>query len=388
MTRVDNKLQVLHLLSSFPVGGIERLLIDLIREKHSNSESDIDFTVVIMNDTVNNEFKNDLLSTGCKVYFLGRKEGHKSPKYIFELMNIIRKHKIDIIHTHNNGSKYWSILCKLFNPGIKLVYTIHDSIILKEQLSAKDLLFHKKFIDMNIAISNSMFKNAFKLGLSKTTKIYNGIDFKKFKTNQKAASCNNSNILNIVNVARITYHKKGQDILVKALKLCKDKGVNFHCNIIGVTFSHDKESYDYLCNLIKESNLESEISFLLNRTDVPELLKQADLFLLPSRYEGMPIVVLEAMAAGLPVIASNIPGSNDIIVHNFNGLLFENENYKDLSEKIIYLYENRATMSLVRQNAFEHLKNFDIAIMLKNYENLYKNLLNKKRNKYAELSPN
>lgn len=381
MAMPENKVHVLHLLSSFPVGGIERLLIDLIKEGCSDAASDVDFTVVIMNDTVNPDFKKDLLATGCNVYFLGRKEGHKSPKYIFELLNIIRRHQIEVIHTHNDGAKYWAILCKFLNPGIKLIYTIHDSIILKEQLSPGEIFLHRQLIDMSIAISNSMFNDALGLGLSKTAKIYNGINLKRFETNRQT-SCTESRSsegLNIVNVARITYYKKGQDILVRALKLCKDKGIRFHCNIIGVTFEHDKESYDYLQSLIRELGLESDVSFLLDRTDVPELLKQADLFLLPSRYEGMPIVMLEAMAAGLPVIASDISGSNDIIQHNFNGLLFENENYIELSEKIMHLYTNRTEMNAIRQNAFDHLKSFDIAVMLKNYENLYKRLLNKKK---------
>ena len=358
----DNmNMNVLHLLSSLKVGGLEKLFLDFVKTCSK------DITVVIMNDQVDEFLKQDLLKTDCKVYFFNRKEGHKHPKYLFRLLRIIKDNRIDIIHSHNSSGMMWSILCKIFKPKLKSVYTIHDSIIIKNW-NMVTLLICRIFIDANIAISDAILDDCVKNKL-KTIKIYNGVDTKRWKQHQGS-----ENLFSIINIARITYQKKGQDILIKALKQCKAKGMNFVCRFVGGVYKYDMNSFEYLKQLITDSDLTEEVSFLGNRDDVPELLAQADLFVLPSRYEGLPISLLEAMAAKLPVIASNISGSSELIEHEKNGLLFESENDTDLSEKILFLYNNREEIKRLAQNGYEFVQGFDISFMCDKYWELYESL--------------
>ena len=358
-------------MSSLQVGGTEKLLIDFIKSSKVNS-NDVNFTVVIMNAMVDDELKKELLATNYKVYFINKKSHYKHPKYIFRLLKIVAENNVEIIHSHDFGGKAWSILCKLLNPQIKLIYTIHDSIVIKN-LNEINLLIHRFFIDMNIAISENIYKNCIENKLLKSIKIYNGLSVNKFINLEPKQI--NGEFLKIINVARITYYKKGHDILIKALKECKGRGVKFKCDFIGGVYDYDSESFEYLQKMIKEMDLEDEINFLGNRNDVVELLSGADLFVLPSRYEGLPISLLEAMASKLPVIASNISGSNDLIKHGENGLLFESENHFELADKIIYLYNNREEMNKLAQDAYEHVQGFDISVMCKNYIELYKSLV-------------
>ncbi|OGI18016.1 MAG: hypothetical protein A2255_00520 [Candidatus Melainabacteria bacterium RIFOXYA2_FULL_32_9] len=418
MKKTKQKLKVLHLISSLAIGGAERLLVDLIKVSnlcssdkkcYNKSNNDVEFIIVIINDVIDEELRQQLISTGYSAYFLNKKERDKNPKYLFKLLDIVKKHDIDIIHSHNNGSKYWAILCKLINYKLKLVHTIHDSVIFKkpDKLSLfkhnsftnpimnlfknnnikkttlvyggsgrLNLFIHKIFIDMNIAISKAILEECNNNGIKKKTLIYNGIDTKRV-SNITRQHNRNMETLNIINVSRITYHKKGQDILIKALKECKDKGLNFTCSFVGGVYDYDKASIEYLKDLIKNYNLENEISFLGNRNDIPDLLAKADLFILPSRHEGLPLVLLEAMASGLPAIASNISGSNDIINPEENGLLFESENHTDLANKILELYNNQNKMHYLAQNAHKHAQQFDISIMCKNYYALYRKLVKK-----------
>ena len=368
---IDKKINVLHLLSSFPMGGIERLLVEILRT--NTTDNNIDYTIAIMNEDVNDNMSRELLASGYKVYFLNRKEGYKHPKYIFQLMEIIRKHDISIIHTHNPGGKTWSILCKLLNPNLKLVYTMHHSLVISE-MSKLDILLHKKFIDNCIVLSDFMVDGCINNDINRITKIYNGIKLEKFLNSNQNLSLKND-VINLINVARFSYYIKGHDILIKALKICKDKGMKFKCTFVGTILQDDQDSYNLLVNTIKENNLEGDTKILINRNDVPELLRSSDLFLLSSRFEGLPLVILEAMAAGLPVISSNIAGSKELIKDGETGLLFENENINDLAEKLMYLYKNQEKMTYLSSNAQKYVQQFDISIMCNKYENLYKQLL-------------
>ena len=360
----NKKINVLQLLSSLEVGGLEKLLIEFVKASKE------DVTVVIMNNLIDENLKEELLKTGCKAYFLNRKEEHKHPKYLFQLLKIIKENRIDIVHSHNSGSRIWSILCKIIKPKLKLVYTIHSSVIVKNW-DIKNLFLNRTFMDMNIAISEAVLNDCVQNNL-KAVKIYNGIDTEKWKQR-----LDNDGTFTIINVGRITHQVKGQDILIKALKECKDKGMKFICNFVGGVYGYDTNSFEYLKKLIEDLNLSEDINFLGNREDVPKLLARSDLFILPSRFEGLPISLLEAMAARLPVIASNISGSNELIEHGKNGLLFESENSLDLAEKISWLYYHKEEMERMTQGAYEYVKEFDISIMCKKYRDLYKSLLNK-----------
>ena len=356
----NKKMNVLCYVSWLGQGGLEQLLIYFLKASKEH------FTVVVMNDEADEYLKQELLKTTHKAFFLNKKRGQKHPKYLFRLYKVIKENNIDVVHSHDFGSMMWSILCKILKPKLKLVYTIHDSVIVKSW--NKIMLFlNRTFIDMNIAISEDILNDCVKNNL-KAIKIYNGVDTKKWKPAQSSIT----RPFSIINVARITYYKKGHDILIKALKKCKDNGMKFICNFVGGTIESDMNSLEYLKKLINDLDLSEEIKFLGNRSDVPDLLFQSDLFILPSRYEGMPVSLLEAMAAKLPVIASNISGSVDLVEHEKNGLLFESENYLDLADKILLLYNNKEKMTDLAQNGYEYVQGFDISVMCEKYWNVYK----------------
>ena len=357
-------MNVLHYVSAFPQGGLEKLLLYFLKAFKE------DVIVAVMNDYVDEYLKEELLKTASKTYFLNKKKGHKHPKYLFGLLEIIKKNNIEIVHTHDFGSMMWSVLCKILKPKLKLVYTIHSSSIVKNW-NRLTLFINRTFINMNIAISEDILNDCVKYNL-KTTKIYNGIDLKNWKQIQ-----DNTQTFHIINVARITHQVKGQDILIKALKICKDRGMKFVCSFVGGTVGAEKSSIEYLKKITEELELCKEIIFCGNREDIPELLAQSNLFVLPSRLEGLPLSLLEAMASKLPVIASNISGSAELIEHGKNGLLFESENHLDLAEKILFLYNNKEDMRRLAQNGYEYVQGFDISVMCEKYLDLYKYLMKK-----------
>jgi len=124
--------------------------------------------------------------------------------------------------------------------------------------------------------------------------------------------------------------------------------------------------------LVKELDLSGKVLFLGIRTDVPELLKSSDIVVVSSHWEGFGLTAVEGMAAGKPVIASNVPGLNNVV--NGAGLLFTHEDEKDLAEKIKSLIDNVDFYNKIVDNCRERAKLYDINTMVDRYIELYKHL--------------
>ena len=108
--------------------------------------------------------------------------------------------------------------------------------------------------------------------------------------------------------------------------------------------------------MIEELSIQKYIKLVGIRDDVKDLMKEADIFVLPSRYEGLSVAMIEAMACGLPIIASDAPGINPYIMNGVNGLLFPIEDHNELSKNIIKLANNkklRKKLSVEGQKYFQ-----------------------------------
>ena len=357
---------IMYLLSSFNSGGLEKMIIEFFEE--AKLHNDAIFIFVVMNDKYDEDLKNRIENTGFKCFFLNRKEGKKDLKYLFELQKIIKENNIKIIHSHNYGSKFWSILCKIFNPSLKLLFTIHSITTFKGQNKLK-ILLHNLFINENIAISDSVKDVSEKCGVKNIKRIYNGINTKKYDL----ARCSHEDF-KIINVARVNHKIKGQDILIKAVYECKKQGYDFKCDFVGGIYDYGEKSYDYLKKLIEEYNLRENIRFIGNREDVANLLSQYDIFVSASREEGFGLTIVEAMSAKIPVISSNVFGPKEIIKER-TGIFFENGNPKDLSEKIIRLYKDENLRKNLVEKAYEYSKEFDIKNMYEKYLSEYEEIV-------------
>lgn len=371
-------IHVMQLISSLEVGGAEKLLLDLLAS--SREFTQVHFTVVIMNQGVNPQLRQRLQTMGLDVYYLDRPEGHMHFKYLRELLRIVDLHQVELIHCHNTGSKLWAMLCRLLKPSLKVVFTVHDTVPAHYSLLQK--ILHRTFIDHHIAISKSVADLCQRENLIPYTQIYNGIDQLPFRSETRLGLEDRlrqhsfqQRPLQIIQVGRMHHPKKGQDLLIKAIYQCKQAGFNIQAKLMGGVYNYNQPSYQALKQLVSELGLDSDVEFLVNRTDVPEVLKQADVFVLPSRYEGLGLVVLEAMAAGLPVIASNIDGPAELIQHGHNGLLFESDSVASLVQQIGLIYENPVMADQFSNVASQFVLRFDIQQMRQSYFQLYQSLI-------------
>jgi glycosyltransferase involved in cell wall biosynthesis len=175
-------------------------------------------------------------------------------------------------------------------------------------------------------------------------------------------------------VGRLWRQKNPDCLLRAAIRVLEqtDKKVKFF-------FIGDGELHQELEQEIIRHGLESRIQILGWRRDVPALLSALDVFVLPSRWEGMPLAILEAMASSLPVVVSDISGNRDLVSDNVDGCLFESDNDVQLSEKLLMLInepEKRARLGESgRQKVIEH---YQLQNRIEKIQDLYQSLLKEK----------
>jgi glycosyltransferase involved in cell wall biosynthesis len=194
--------------------------------------------------------------------------------------------------------------------------------------------------------------------------INNGVNLSQFTDCIPYVKTENNNTkITIIQVAGFR-KEKDQATLIRAMQYLPD---NIHLLLVG-----DGENRPRCEQLAKELNVSDKVSFLGVRTDVPQLLKSADIAVLSSIYEGMPLSSIEAMASGKPFIASDVPGLREIV--KGAGLLFPVGNERVLVEKINDLLSDSLFYKKTSQDCLEKAKQYDIRIMVDNYIELYKSL--------------
>lgn len=283
----------------------------------------------------------------------------------------IKNFNPDIVHIHHLRP-----LIKLYKIEIKTIFTVHGVHLHKYEftsgikskmsrflrLNLEKYLYEK--VDKIITVSDddkAYLKKYYKIDAEV---IYNGIDYtpiEKIVLSKKQLR----DRLNIpqdkqiyLTVARFDF-PKGYDILINAIKNLKDKKQITKQLFL---FVGDGELFEEMKFFVNKLELNKDIIFMGRRTDIYELMKAADCFILPSRWEGLPITLIEAMACKLPIIASNTYGNRTIKSMEKNVILFQNLDSIDLSNKLLKFKE--VDYSVI----------FDIEKMVLNIKRVYENI--------------
>ena len=357
---------VLNLISSLGIGGAERLLIDTVRV--SSGDAGISYVVAIMNEAVNAGFLAELEATGAPVYRLNRREGHLHPKYLKDLLAIVDRHAVDVIHTHNEGSRTWGMAVKLLRPRVKLVYTVHSHDN-AESITGLKRLAYAKLVDATVAISDFVAGTAHVLRPKHLVTIANGVSLDRFRGMERQPG--GDGVFRIVNVARFIRFK-GQDVLIDALALTRARGLDVRCTLVGTIA--EQAFFDELTAQVARAGLDKVVRFECNRSDIETFFADADAFVLSSRDEGFGIVLIEAMAAGLPVIAPKVGGAAEIVEHEVSGLHFRASDAADLAAAIQRLAGDRGMQRRLVAGGLVRAAAYDIRRMAAELRALYRGL--------------
>lgn len=374
MPHQSEPIKILQLSSQTGMYGAERWIIALV--KHLNPKK-IESIVGVIKD---NPDQDAPLCTKAAELGLRTKlfeaPGKINLSVIWQLRQYILQEKISIIHTHLYKTDILGFLASI-GTECKIISTPHGwSKNMDFKLWCYETLDRLIFPFLNavVPLSEDIYHPLTKImGLKKKVHfIQNGVDLSEVIYSKAI----NSEILEkkkngqfILGYIGRLIPSKGLETLLKSIE--KLQNPNLELFLIG-----DGPFRQDLKELSEKLGLTDKIHFLGFRDDRLEFLRGFDTFILPSRTEGIPRCLMEAMAAKIPIIASNIPGCIDLITDNETGLLFEVDNHEILAEKIKKISSESALTSILSENAYNFVnKNFSAAHMTREYEILFLNLL-------------
>lgn len=306
-------MKIVHFLWGLNQGGAENLAVDLANEQARGHE----VALVVGNDGVDPAIKRRLDST---VFFrcIGRPAGSRNPYWIARLLWVLRRLRPDIIHSHTRDL---ATLARMISPP--MILTVHDMALDLSRSSAA----YRRLCCISEAVFDDVRQRYPALA---PLQIDNGIVVSAIST---AADREPLPLLRGVQISRLAHEKKGQDLLIRALAALNARHESPRMEI---DFIGDGPSLDYLRDLAAELSVGEQCRFLgaLNRDEVYSRLSEYDLLVQPSRFEGFGLTVAEGMAAGIPVLVSNIEGPMEIIRNGEFGSFFECGNAESLSNAL------------------------------------------------------
>lgn len=323
-------MKILYVITGLGLGGAEKVVCDLA-DQMSNLGHKVKIAYLTGEMLVRPKNFN------VDIVFLGLNSGSQLYKSSKKYKKLIQEFQPDIVHAHMIHANIFSRINRIGCKVPKLICTAHNS---NEGGKLRMLGYRlTNFLsDFNSNVSQEATESLISKGAfnkKNLTTVYNGIDLSKFKSfkNEKK----NDEIM-ILSVGRFN-EQKDYPNLFKAIKILKDNSL---LEKVKFYIAGDGELRPYLEKNIEDLDINNNIILLGKRSDIPELLNQADYFVLSSRHEGLPTVVIEAMACETFVVATDCGGSAEILGET--GVLVPIENSEALAkglEQAISLTEDQ-----------------------------------------------
>lgn len=367
------KVNVAVVLMYFGNGGAENMVAHLV--------SHLDLSIVnvqvycIYGKPQKNHLEEEVYSHGVNIVYMEKGLGF-SIKAMIKLYRELNKFEPNVVHTHAGAGAYiflWAMLHR-----VKVLHTVHSMPEFELGRVKRKIMavMYRTGKAIPVGISHTI-----KQLISKMYKIrkqvelvYNPVDISRFTCDR-----DKNEFKSLFITAGRLEAEKNQELLIRAFKKVVEKVEGAKLIILGEGSFRKK-----LEGIIDKENLSENINLMGNVNNIETYFSIADIFVLSSNYEGLPLVLLEAMAAGLPIISTNVGGVKDIITDN--GILVEANNEEMLAKAMIDICQNEEIRISLSRNAIKNVKQYDINIIARQYEQLYLKYSNKKfkNKKYKE----
>ncbi len=378
-------MKIIQLNSSSILGGGQQIMFSIV----DRLKTDFDFIVIAPPGAFLDKYreKNIFIEELGEVGLIS---------IIKKIKRLIKKHQPDIIHAHGTRAAFWlrAVLISLkrwFYPQlnyslrsgrsryIKIIYTLHGFHIIRKNFLIRWLYliierFLNKWVDILVCVSEADQNLVLKhktISENKIVVIKNGIDLKRFQISQQEVEDIKQNLelrnnFILTTIGRL-HQPKDYFTILRALKILISWIKNIKLLIIG-----DGPLRESLEKGVKNLGLKKYVKFLGFWEDIPVLINLSDIIILSTKWEGLPLVPLETGACKKPIIASDVEGVRETILDKKTGYLFKSGSEKDLSEKILEVYQSEKLRKNLGENAFKFVsENFDIKVMAEKYEKLY-----------------
>lgn len=361
------KVKVLYIITGLTIGGAEILLLNLIK---SINRDIFDCSVLYLKNK--SELNEEFSKIDVKIYNNAKYSFFNPCKY-YEIYKIIKGNNIDILHTHLVHS---NLIGRIIGSlaGAKCIINSEHNTSNWQKKNFLLINFYKytlKYVDIIHCISNSVkYKVNEFIGGEKLKVIYNGIDIEDFQSKEQKELKDRLLLQQsypIIGCVSRLDRRKGIEYLIKAVKILKEDYVNIKLLLVG-----DGPERERLSRLVIEFDLTKQVIFTGKIAEVQKYLQLFDLFILPSLQEGLSIAIIEAMASGVPVIASEVDGIPEVITNNSDGILIPPENESEIAYAAKRILEDRNLMNKLVNNAYTKVRNrFDIKKVAIKFQELY-----------------
>jgi len=347
-----NKINILQLITGLGMGGAEKVVLDLA--KYTSKDG---FNTFVIGMSKRDELLDEFISNDIDTKLLRKTNSFSDLIAIIKTINnFVKINNIQIIHAHMTHSIIIASIVKLLNPSLKIVYTSH-SLNIGSKLREMIIWTLKPFRDVDIVFSKDILKFFYK---SNYKVIPNGIKIEKYSLDLPK-----NDKFTFIAVGRLET-VKNHKFLIEIAKELKGK-FDFEIQIVGDGYLKDE-----LNSLIVKYDLKESVKLLGLRNDIPQLLNKAHCLVMPSLWEGLPIVILEAGASCLPVISTPV-GSIPSLLNDDNAYL---SNLIEFKRNMINIIEKYISAEEKGKLLFEDIKKrYSIDSVVEEHQKIYKEVL-------------
>ncbi len=354
-------MKIIQIIPQFGFGGAETMCENLSIELKRQGHSITVISLFNLKSAITERIENE----GIEVIYLDKKKG-LDISIIRKLYSILKKIKPDVVHSHLYVQKYtmWS---SIFLNIKKRIHTVHN--VADKESGRIDRFInkinYKFFKTIPVALSEEVQEticNTYKVNKKIVPIVFNGSDLTKCIVKENYEIENTFKILHIGRFAKAKNHA----MLIRIFEQLKKEIPNAELNLIG-----QGDLLEDIKKMVNEKKLEKSVKFLGVKNECYSNLVAADLFLFPSIYEGMPMVLIEAMGTGLPIIASKVGGVPDMIKDKHSGILVDLDE-QEILKSVIELSNNKEYREKIGKQAVLEAEKYSSKYMAEKYVEIYK----------------
>jgi len=368
-------MRILHLLSSVGLFGAERVAVELSKSLKKTYHCEPILGIIKNVYNPHEEISEEAVRNGIP-YTVFACRSQLDLQLVFSVRKFIKTNRVDIIHCHGYKSNFYGLLAS--KGQVPSVTTNHNWLTAHWKLKTYCLLdsLWIRFFDRIVAVSNEVKKDMvkYKIPEEKIQVIDNGISLERFERPVETRKIKNQlgfeEKTRVIGTVGSLVIEKGHIYLLEAARQILDVVKDLKFLIIG-----DGPLRKTLEEKSEKLGIENQVIFMGQRKDIPELLMAMDIFILPSVKEGLPMALLEAMAARRPVIATRVGAIPKVIENRDIGVLVEPKDTMGLRDAIMNLLKDPARMSLLARGGFDRIyTGFSSDKMGKQYLELYEEI--------------
>ncbi|MCQ2607436.1 MAG: glycosyltransferase family 4 protein [Bacteroidales bacterium] len=357
--------RILHIIPRLRKGGAERLCLDICNELQKRENTQVQ--LITFSEENAYPFLTESLDWKIVPACVKLSVFHKNQYFVESLQRAIEDFAPAVIHTHLFEAEVVSR--SVFYPQAKWFSHCHDNMKQFKSFKIKTVLnkelftnyFERKHLLQRYKANGG---NTF-IAISKDTEAYfkqnvddletvllpNAIDYRRFyrKTNKTNSDC-----LRLVHVGSFTANKN-QKFLVEVASILQSRNILFELHFLGAG-----ECYKEVENLVIEKQLQHQVVMHGNIANVEEYLWQSDLYVHSSFSEALGLTLIEAMAAGLPIVTLDGKGNRDLVEEGKNGYMVYEQNPELFADKILEIWNDKQKYQEMSLYAQEFAKRYDI----------------------------